>query len=76
MLEGELKGFGLSLTEEDLARISLEKEAWDLECKRVELEREDRQKDRALRHEDREAQNELELQNFKIMIRQLMQARK
>lgn len=43
-----MKGFGLALKKDNLAHIELEKERLAFELERVELEHEDREKDRVM----------------------------
>lgn len=60
--------FGESLWDAELARIAVDCKRLKLEREIMVLEKEEREKNYAIRREERESKNELERQKFKIMM--------
>ena len=59
--EAELESFGAALREADMARLAIDKDCLVVKRERVEMERQDREKECELRREERIAQHQLEL---------------
>ena len=74
--EAELERFGVALRDADMARLAIDKERLVVERERVEKERQDRKKERDLRREERIAQQQLELEKFKMMMDAFMHTKK
>ena len=64
----DMKGFGECLREEDLARVAVERESLELDVKRLEQEKYDREEERKIRREELAAHQEQEMEKFKLMM--------
>jgi hypothetical protein len=62
-----MKVFGECLREEDLARVAVERERFELDVKRLAQEKIDREEERKIRREELAAHQEQEMEKFKLI---------
>jgi hypothetical protein len=67
-IANDMKGLGESLRDADIARVAVERERLELDIKRLELEKIDRDEEGKLRREELAAHQEQEMEKFKLMV--------